>query len=149
VRAVQLICLLLMDAGKPGDFMKAFFRNVLAVVLGMGLAFVLVVLVEMFSNVVHPLPAELKGNIPEHVRRYPDWVLGVVVLAYGVAAAAATWVAARVGSRAAGVVVALLLGWALVFNLSMLPYTLWFKVVMPSVLAGACFAGIRWGKRAG
>ncbi len=129
--------------------MKSFLRNLLAVVLGMALAFGLVVLVEMFSNVVHPLPDELKGNIPEHVRRYPSWVLGVVVLAYGATAAAATWVAARVGSRVAGVLVALLLAWALIFNLSMLPYPLWFKVVMPTVLAGACFAGIRWGRRLG
>jgi hypothetical protein len=75
---------------------------------------------EAFDNVVHPYPANFNGNIPEHVRRYQDWVLGVVVLAWG-ATAAATWAASRVGNRPAGGVVALLLAWGLIFNLTKLP----------------------------
>ena len=127
--------------------MKFAGRTLLAVVAGMALALALVVAVELFSSVVHPIPADFNGNMGEHVRRYPHWVLGVVVLAWGATSTAATWVASRVGNRLAGSVVALLLAWALVFNLTMLPYTMWFKVVMFSVFPVACLLGIRYGKR--
>ena len=127
--------------------MKSAIRTLFAIVVGMALAFALVVAVELFSAVVHPIPTGFKGNIGEHVRRYPHWVLGVVVLAWGVTSTSATWVASRVGNRLAGSVVALLLAWALIFNLTMLPYTLWFKVVMFSAFPIACLLGIRYGKR--
>jgi hypothetical protein len=125
--------------------MKVAGRTLLAVVAGMALAFVLVVAVELFSSVVHPFPADFNGNISEHVRRYPHWVLGVVVLAWGATSTAATWVASRVGGRLAGSVVALLLAWALVFNLTSLPYATWFEIAMLSAFPIACLLGIRYG----
>ncbi len=127
--------------------MKSALRIVLAVVAGMALAFALVVAVEFFSSVVHPFPANFDGNIPEHVRRYPGWVLAVVVLMWGATAAAATWVASRIGRRLAGALVTLLLASALAFNLSMLPYVTWFKVAMPAAFFVACLLGIRTGTR--
>jgi hypothetical protein len=113
----------------------------------MALAIVLVIAVEIFSEAVYPLPAELKENIPEHVRRYPHWILGVAALLWAATIAAATWVATRVGNRIAGGIVALLLAWALTFNLTKLPYTMWFKVVMFSAFPIACLLGIVYGKR--
>ncbi|HSP90115.1 MAG TPA: hypothetical protein VLN08_04380 [Vicinamibacterales bacterium] len=131
--------------------MKSVVRTLLAVVAGMTLALALVVAVEMFSAVVHPFPAgfdpNVPGNIPEHVRRYPGWVLAVVVLMWGATAAAATWVASRIGGRLAGAVVTLLLALALAFNLSMLPYVMWFKIAMPATFFVACLLGIRCGRR--
>ncbi len=125
---------------------RSFVRILLGVVAGMGLAFVLVVAVELFSSAVHPFPPNFDGNISEHVRRYPHWILAVVVLAWGATAAAAAWGATRIGGRAAGIVVALLLAWGLVFNLTMLPYTLWFKIAMFCAFPIACLAGIRYGR---
>lgn len=122
--------------------MRSAVATLLGVVLGMALALALVVGVELFSAVVYPIPADLQGNIPEHVRRYPDWILGVVVLLWGATSTAATWVASRVGNRLAGIVVALLLAWALIFNLTALPYTVWFKIVMFGVFPIACLLGI-------
>ena len=127
--------------------MKSAVRTLLAVVAGMALAFALVVAVELFSSVVHPLPADFDGNIPEHVRRYPGWILGVVVPMWGATAAAATWVASRIGGRLAGALVTLLLASALAFNLRMLPYAMWFKIAMPATLLVACLTGIRTGTR--
>ena len=124
--------------------MRFALRTLLGLIVAMALAFVLVVAVEGFSQAVYPFPG---GDMREHVRRYPHWILAVVVLFWGVTAAGATWVAARVGNRVAGTIVALLLAWALVFNLAMLPYTTWFKVVMPCALVFACLLGIRHGKR--
>lgn len=126
-------------------------RTLLAVVAGMGLAFALVVAVEFFSAVVHPLPPGLDpnapGSIPEHVRRYPGWVLAVAGLMWGATAAAATWVASRIGGRLAGALVTLLLAAALAFNMSMLPYVMWFKIAMPATFFVACLLGIRLGSR--
>ena len=132
--------------------MTSAARTLLAVVAGMALAFVLVVAVEMFSAVVHPFPPgsdpNAPGSIPEHVKRYPGWVLAVAGLMWGATAAAATWVASRIGGRAAGAIVALVLAWALIFNLMMLPYVAWFKIAMPAVFLVACLLGIRYGRRA-
>ena len=122
--------------------MRSALTTLLAVVSGLALALALVVGVELFSALVHPMPADLEENIPEHVRRYPNWVLGVVVLAWGATSTVATWVASRLGGRLAGTVVALLLAWALIFNVSQLPYTMWFKIVMLGVFPIACLVGI-------
>jgi hypothetical protein len=113
----------------------------------MTLAFALVVAVELFSSVVHPVPANFDGNIPEHVRRYPGWVLGAAALMWAATAAVATWVASRIGGRLAGAIVTLLLAAALAFNLSMLPYVMWFKIAMPAAFFVACLLGIRHGRR--
>ena len=126
--------------------MKHTIRSLLSVVTGMALAMALVAAVEAFGEMVHPA-APFNGDVPEQVRRYPDWVLAVVVMAWGGTAAAATWVASRIGNRVAGGIVALLLAWALAFNLVMLPYTTWFKVAMFITFPIACFLGIRYGRR--
>ena len=129
--------------------MKSAVRTLLGVVAGMALAFTLVVAVEFFSSVVHPFPADFDGNIPAHVRRYPGWVLAVAGLMWGGAAAAATWVASRIAGRLAGALVTLLLASALAFNMSMLPYVMWFKIAMPAAFFVACLLGIRTGTRSG
>ncbi len=129
--------------------MKYVLRTVLAVVAGMALTFTLVVAVEMFSAVVHPVPPgfdpNAPGAIPAHVQRYPGWVLAVAGLMWGATAAAAAWVASRIGGRLAGAVVTLLLAAALAFNLSLLPYVMWFKIAMPAIFFVACLVGIRSG----
>jgi hypothetical protein len=127
--------------------MRIALRTLLAVVAGMALAFVLVVLVEWFSSVVHPFPANFDGNIPEHVRRYPDWVLGVVVVLWAAAAASATWLATRIGGRLAGGLVTVLLALALAFNLSMLSYPMWFRAAMGCTFPVSCLLGIVGGNR--
>ena len=131
--------------------MKSILMIMLGVVVGMALAFVLVIGVEGFSAIVHPLPAEFKGTMDEmcqHVARYPHWVLGVVVLLWGMTAFLAVWGATKIGRIAAGIVVALLLIAAVVFNVAMLPYPVWFKVSMPVVMLGACVLGIHRGRPA-
>jgi hypothetical protein len=126
--------------------MKTVIRAVLGFLAGMGLAFALVIAVELFSTVVHPTPEGYTGSMDEmcqHVARYPDWVLGVVVLAWSAAAFASTWVAARIGSRWAGVAVILILTLGIVFNVTKLPYAMWFKIVMLSCFPVACYFGLR------
>jgi hypothetical protein len=125
--------------------MKLVLRTAFAAVAGMVLAFALVVAVEAFSAVVHPFPANFDGNVPAHVRRYPHWVLAVVVPAWSGTAFAAVWLATWLGTRVSGWTVALLLAAALAFNLTMLPYVLWFKLAMAALFPLACVAGLRAG----
>lgn len=131
--------------------MKSILMTIVGIVVGMVLAFVLVIGVEGFSSVVHPLPADFKGTMDEmcqHVARYPHWVLAVVVLLWGATAFLAVWIATKIGRIAAGIVVALLLIAAVVFNVAMLPYPMWFKVAMPLAMMAACVTGIRRGRPA-
>jgi hypothetical protein len=125
--------------------MKSVLRAVLAVVAGVALALVLVIGVEMFSAVVHPVPEGFTGTMDEmcqHVARYPDWVLGIVVLAWSAIAFVSTWVATRIGNRWAGLAVTLILTLGIVFNIAKLPYAMWFKVVMLICFAVACYLGV-------
>ena len=66
--------------------MATLFRTLVAIIAGMLVALVLVVAVELFGAVVHPVPADFGGTkeeICEHVARYPHWVLALVVPAWG------------------------------------------------------------------
>lgn len=127
---------------------KTALRASLAVVAG--LALVLMIAVELFSAVVHPLPPEFNGSMDEmcqHAARYPDWVLGVVVLAWSAIGLVSAWVAKRIAHRWAGIIVSLILMAALAFNVLMLPYAMWFKVAMLSCFPVECYLGVRRGAR--
>ena len=130
--------------------MKTLLRKLLAVITGLALALVLVIAVEVFSSIVYPLPKDFNQTMEamcQHVARYPHWVLGVVVILWSGTVFVSTWVATKIGRIAAGVAVSLILLWAVAFNLWMLPYTPWFKVVMPIGCLVACLLGVRLGGR--
>jgi hypothetical protein len=121
--------------------MAAVIRAFLSILAGMTLAGGLVIAVEGFGAIVHLPPPGFTGTkeeMCEHVARYPHWVLAVVVAAWSATAFASTWVATRLGRRIPGVIVGLLLILAVAFNVSMLPYAIWFKV---AVLIGVAVAG--------
>jgi hypothetical protein len=122
----------------------AALRFVGAIVAALVLALALVIAVELFSAVVHPTPPGFQGTHEEmclHVARYPHWVLAAAVPMWGFTALASTWVAGRLGNRGSAIVVGLLLLAAVIFNVAMLPYTPWFKIVMPLVIALAVVCG--------
>jgi hypothetical protein len=125
---------------------KSSLRTLAGTFSGLFLAFILIVGVEGFSAVVHPLPKDFGGTMEEmcrHVERYPQWVLAAVVPMWAVAALVSTGIAQRIGNLYAAGIVGLLLLSALVFNLSMLPYPIWFKVVTLLVVPAAMIAGSR------
>lgn len=124
--------------------MSRAFRPLAAIFIGMLVAFALVVGVELFSSVVHPLPADFGGTEEEmcqHVASYRPWVLAIIVPAWAATAFAGTWTAKKIGNRFSLAFVGALLAAALVLNISMLPYPLWFKVAdliaMPLAIAAA------------
>lgn len=122
--------------------MKATLRTLTAVLAGLASAFALIVGIEMLAEIAHPA-APFKGDIPAQVRQYPHWVLALVVLAWGATGAIATWLAARIGQRLAGSIVAGLLTLAVYANISMLPYTVWFQILMGVTFPIACWLGLR------
>ncbi len=127
--------------------MVTAFRAVYSTVAGMALALVLVIAVELVSAVVHPVPPDFTGTMDEmckHVERYPQWVLALVVAAWGGTTFASTWVTNRLGGRACGAFVGLILLAALVFNIAKLPYPMWFKVAnLIAFPAAIYFGGLR------
>ena len=129
---------------------KASLRTLAGTFIGLFVAFVLIVAVEGFSAVVHPLPEDFGGTMDEmcrHVERYPQWVLAVVVPMWAVTALLGTWIAQRIGNLYSSGIVGLLLLSALVFNISKLPYPIWFKVVNLFVIPAAIVAGSRFSGR--
>jgi uncharacterized membrane protein len=130
--------------------MANVFRSIGAVVAGMLLAFVLVMAVELFSSVVHPLPADFDGSMEqmcEHVARYPNWILVVCGAAWAGTALAGTYIAGRLGNRGSALFVGALLLVGVLFNISMLPYPIWFKVGIVIAIALAVAAGIYLSNR--
>lgn len=58
-----------------------------------------------------------------------------------VTAFASTWTANRIGGRASGLTIGLMLTLGLLFNLTKLPYVVWFKIaIVPSVVAAIVLA---------
>lgn len=129
--------------------MKSALQTLAAVVAGLLLAFVLVIAVEAFSAVVHPLPEDFGGTQEEmcqHVERYPSWVLAVVVPAWAATSLVGVWVAQRIGNLLASAIVGLLLLAAVGLNVSMLPYPIWFKVAILIAVPAAIVVGVRWSR---
>jgi hypothetical protein len=124
--------------------MMIALRTLAATLAGLLAAFVLVVAVEVLSNAVHPYPEGFENTpeaMHEHVKRIPPWVLALAVLLWGATALAATWIAGKFGNLVSFAIVGLLLVLGLVFNISLLPYPMWFKIgtllVIPAAIAAA------------
>src|SRR4051794_40237234 len=131
-------------------WMSVYLRNLAATLAGLFLALALIVAVEGFSAVVHPLPSDFGGTMEDmcrHVERYPQWVLAAVVPMWAVAALVSVGIAQRIGNLYSAGIVGLLLLSALVFNLSKLPYPTWFKAVNLLAIPAAIVVGSRLSGR--
>jgi hypothetical protein len=131
----------------------AIIRSIVSVIAGLIVALILVIGVEGVSTILHPFPPGVDPTDMEvckaHVARYPAVVLALAVLAYGVTVFVSSWVATRLGTGrhlAHGIVVGSLLLAAIVCNMSMLPYPIWFWVNL-LVFPTACLAGAKRAQR--
>lgn len=121
-------------------------RTLAGLLIGMFAAILLIVAMEFFSSVVHPVPEGFGETTEEmclHVERYPDWVLAVGVVAWGGAAFVGAWIAQRIGNVWSFAIVGALLLAALAFNVAQLPYAMWFKIVVLLVIPSAILLGRR------
>jgi hypothetical protein len=127
--------------------MRQALRVVLSIATGLVVALVLVIAVEMLSAIVHPLPPDFGGSedeLCEHVRRYPQWFLAIASVLWAATTLLSCWLARRIGNRGCGLTVGLLLLAAVLFNMAMLPYPMWFKVISPALQGVAHLAMLRF-----
>lgn len=128
----------------------AVLRTAGATVTGIVVVGTLVVAVEFFGGIVHPLPDGFDGSTHElhaHVERYPHWVLAVAVVTWGFTALAGTWTAGRLGNRASAAILGLLIVAAVLLNLVQLPYPIWFKTLVLIVVPLTAACGYRLSSR--
>lgn len=135
---------------RADHMLKTILRTLLAGVGALVVTMLLLIAVELASAVVHPMPPDSRGTHEEvcaHVARYPAWVLAAVVPIWAATAFVGAWIAGRFGSLIGGLFVGALIFAALAFNLSMLPYPLWFKggclLAIPLAIAAALYASRR------
>ncbi|RCS54181.1 hypothetical protein DTL42_03255 [Bremerella cremea] len=126
-------------------YMTTVLRTIAAIVVSMVVVFVLVIAVEGFSAVVHPFPEGMdmhnQEEMCEHVASYPAWVLAAVVPMWGAIALVGTGLAQWIGNWIASSIIGTLLLIAVAFNVSMLPYPFWFKVVILLIVPAASLLG--------
>ena len=134
--------------------LRAVMRSVAAVVLGVLVAMLLIVGVEVVGAVLHPFPEGADTSdvevVKAHVAIFPSWILALAVALWGVTAFVSPWVATRVGTGrhpAHGLVVGALLLLMVGFNMYLLPYPTWFEVANVVVFPVAIFFGVRLASR--
>jgi hypothetical protein len=132
----------------------AFLRSTGSLILGLAVAFVLVVGVEVVSAVMHPYPPDFDPNsfeaCKEHVARYPTPALVMGAVGWALAVFLSTAVATRLGTGrhpAHGILLGAFLFAMACFNMLMLPYPLWFELANVILFPLATFLAIRWCRK--
>ena len=128
----------------------SLLRSLGAVIAGLVAAFVLIVAAEVFSSIYHTFPAGIDTSDMEacraHVARYPTWVLAVCTAIWTPAPFTGAYLATRLApSRhpAPGYIVGAILLALAIFNMSMLPYPIWFPIVNLITFPLGTFLGTR------
>ena len=130
--------------------MRTAIRTALAILAGLVSAFVLVVAVELFSAVVHPTPADFDGTQEEMCGT--SHAISAVGAGRGRRGVECDGIRRHVDFHAirgdaGGSRCRRLLFVGLAFNVAMLPYPVWFKIVMLVALPAACAWGLRLANR--
>lgn len=128
----------------------SLLRSVGSVVAGLIAAFVFLAAAEVVSAIFHPFPPGVDPYDLEackaHVARYPTWLLAVCTAIWAPAPLAGAWLATRLGSARHsdhGTVVGMILMALAGYNMGMLPYPIWFPIVIVLTFPLATILGIR------
>jgi hypothetical protein len=132
--------------------MKAIFRNILALIVGVVVGIVFAAIAQNINLQVHPYPAGVDPRDAEtlraHMASQPASALLVLLGGYLVGFTAAVFVATRLSLTShfrQGMLVAAFFGAASFTNLRALPHPAWFWVGNLVVLFVALWVGVRWG----
>lgn len=129
--------------------MKPVVRSILAVIVGMLVAFVIIALVQVVGMRVYPPPPGMDPRDPASIKaamaNLPLGALLFVLVAYAAGSVAGGWVAARFAPHGrlmhAMIVGAILLG-AGIMNMTMIPHPGWFWAASIAIyLLGAWSGG--------
>jgi hypothetical protein len=125
-------------------------RGIGAVILGLIVAFLLVIGVEAISHRIFPPPAGMDmrdmAQVKAFVATLPLSVLLIVLAGHLIATFAGTWLAAKVArTPIAGYILGALLLCAGIANAFMLPQPVWYSIASFVIYVGATWAGARAG----
>ncbi len=131
---------------------RMVLRSVGAIVAGLVVTAAIVVGVEIISAIFHPFPPGVDQSDLEvckaQVARYPTWLLACAAAGWCAASFAGSWLATRVGTGRhpahGGIVWGALQAMAAA-NMAMLPYAMWFPILIEVGLPLAALLGIRKG----
>jgi hypothetical protein len=129
-------------------------RSILAVAIGLVLAFVTIVVVEMVSHLVYPPPPDFDWKNPDAMRelmaKAPAGALLIVALAYLLGTTVGAWFAAWFAPTAP-VLHASLVGGLLfvagIANLFMVPHPAWFWPVALATYPLGVVLGLQFARR--
>lgn len=131
-------------------------RTLLAIVLGVLAGFLVVMLVQMLSMAMYPLPADVNPADPATMgdlfSRMPAGAIALVLVSHGLGAFAGGWVSAwRAPMRPIlhGLVVGAIVLAAGVMNLRALPHPAWFVVADLALYLPCAFVGAKLAPRRG
>jgi hypothetical protein len=132
----------------------SILRGVGSVIAGLVAAFILIVAAEVFSAIFHPFPPGADTSDLEvmkaHVARFPTWILAGGAAFWAAAAFSGSWLATRLGTArhaAHGLIVGGILLALAGINMAMLPYPIWFPIVILITFPLGTLLGIRVAKR--
>lgn len=130
---------------------KIVLQNIGAILLSMFVAILLLAGIEWIGTILHPFPADFAGTreeVVEHVANYPSFGLFVGGIGWVITMFIAAWLATRINANrhpAYGIGIGLLFFAGAVFNMSMLPYPLWYwalnLIMLPAAIYFGCFVG--------
>ena len=130
--------------------MKEIIRNVLAALAGAFTGMVIMIISQIYSAKLHPVPADLdrtdKAAMGEFIGNAPAKALLVVLAGYFVGVIAAAWVAGRLSYRThyrQAVMVGGLFFVASLMNLTSFPHPLWFWVANLAAIVAGTGIGIK------
>jgi hypothetical protein len=132
---------------------KTALQSTGAILLSLFIAFLLAAGLEGLSAILHPWPADFAGTSEEiaiQVETYPTWLLALLGgVGWGGTMFVSAWLATRLGSKRKpihGYLVGVILISAVILNISMLPYPIWFSLLNLVVLPTTLYFGVRLGQ---
>lgn len=135
---------------------RLLLQNTAVVILSILVAILLLAAVEWIGLVLHPFPEDFAGTreeVMEQVANYPTAILALLGgVGWGITMVVATWLATRLSTSrhtAHGIGIGVVLLAAALFNMSMLPYPLWFWILELIVLPLGIYLGIKMGLEKG
>ena len=130
---------------------KLILQNLGAILLSIIVAITLLAGIEWIGVILHPFPADFAGTreeVMQHVANYPAFGLFVGGIGWAITIFTATWLATRLSSNrrpAFGIGIGLVLLSGAIFNMTMLPYPLWYWILCLITLPSGIYIGVRLG----
>lgn len=133
---------------------RPIVRSIGAIIASLVAAMVIVVITEILTLNLHPFPEGADTSDPavmnNHVANFPHWVLAIATIGWLLTAFVGAWIATRLGPNrhpAHGYIVGILLFLTAALNMFLLPYQLWFEIIIFLGIPLVTYLGVMFAKR--